>query len=94
MKKICSLTLLLNVAAVAGGMCVVPAHAQLPTTGAPVVNATDQAAQWEKLQQVNSAAKSIHVVWHCVRRLKARPDADPEAPGAGDDEVGARTRIE
>ena len=70
---------LLAVAAVAGGLSVVPARAQLAATAAPVIEATDAAAQWEKLQRVNAAAQSIHVVWHCVRRLKARPDADPEA---------------
>ncbi len=48
-----------------------------PLTEAVAIDA--QAAQWEKLSQVNAEAKSIHVVWHCVRRLKARPDADPEA---------------
>ena len=70
---------LLAVAAVAGGLCAVPARAQLAATAAPDVQATDAAAQWEKLQRVNSAAQSIHVVWHCVRRLKAQPDTDPEA---------------
>ena len=70
---------LIAVAAVAGGLSVAPARAQLAATAAPAVQATDAAAQWEKLQRVNSAAQSIHVVWHCVRRLKARPDANPEA---------------
>ena len=70
---------LFAVAAVASGFSVVAARAQLPATAAPVVSATDETAQWEKLQRVNSAVRSIHVVWHCVRKIKARPDADPDA---------------
>ena len=78
MKNSFTLWRLFAVAAVASGFSVVAARAQLPATAAPIVSATDETAQWEKLQRVNSAAKAIHVVWHCVRRLKARPNADPE----------------
>ena len=86
MKNRASLLPLFAVATMASGLCSVSSWAQTPATETPVAetpavapDAEVQAAHWDKLQRVNSAAQSIHVVWHCVRRLKARPDADPEA---------------
>ncbi len=79
MKNPRSILLLWNVAAVTSGFCLVPSWAQTTEDKIPAVELSEaiKATQWEKLQRVNSAAQSIHVVWHCVRRIKARP-ARPE----------------
>ena len=75
MKNRASLLPLFAVAAMASGLHGVPSWAQTAVVEAPEVAVPDetQAAQWDKLQRVNAAAKSVHVVWHCVRKIKAQP---------------------
>ena len=73
---------LVSLACLAGGVWVKVAVAQTPAM--PIeAPSTAQAAQWEKLAQVNAPIEACHVVWRRVQRIAAQPDNDPERQAQG-----------